>query len=93
LSPSAIRLDILVELIRGECFRSAPDAHLSLMTPIVSDNTQTTHQALLLMASLTRLTPESVLHNVMPVFIFMGSNVFHRDDSYSFKVVQQVGSV
>jgi U3 small nucleolar RNA-associated protein 10 len=26
----------------------------------------------------------------MPVFTFMGSNVFHRDDSYSFKVVQKV---
>jgi len=26
----------------------------------------------------------------MPVFTFMGSNVFHRDDSYSFRVVQKV---
>lgn len=42
------------------------------------------------MASLTRLAPDSVLHNVMPVFTFMGSNVFHRDDSYSFRVVQKV---
>ncbi|KAH7920221.1 hypothetical protein BV22DRAFT_1199044 [Leucogyrophana mollusca] len=55
----------------------------------VSDNPQTFHQALLLMATLARLTPESVLHNIMPVFTFMGSNVFHRDDSYSFKVVQK----
>ncbi|KAG6866337.1 hypothetical protein C0991_005804 [Blastosporella zonata] len=71
LTPSVIRLEILVELIR------------------VSDNPQTFHQALLLMANLTRLAPDSVLHNVMPVFTFMGSNVFHRDDTYSFKVVQQ----
>lgn len=42
------------------------------------------------MADLARLAPESVLYNVMPVFTFMGSNVFHRDDTYSFKVVQQV---
>ncbi|KAJ7079966.1 hypothetical protein B0H15DRAFT_1025307 [Mycena belliarum] len=71
LAPSAIRLDILVELIR------------------VADNPQTFNQALLLMATLARLSPDSVLHNVMPVFTFMGSNVFHRDDSYSFKVVQR----
>ncbi|KAF8064012.1 hypothetical protein FPV67DRAFT_198389 [Lyophyllum atratum] len=71
ISPSIIRLDILVELIR------------------VADNPQTFHQALLLMANLARLAPDSVLHNVMPVFTFMGSNVFHRDDTYSFKVVQQ----
>ncbi|GLB44223.1 putative U3 small nucleolar RNA-associated protein 10 [Lyophyllum shimeji] len=71
LSPSVVRLDILVDLIR------------------VADNPQTFHQALLLVANLARLAPDSVLHNVMPVFTFMGSNVFHRDDSYSFKVVQQ----
>ncbi|OAX34660.1 hypothetical protein K503DRAFT_428951 [Rhizopogon vinicolor AM-OR11-026] len=54
----------------------------------VSENPQTFHQALLLMASLARLTPDSVIHNIMPIFTFMGTNVFHRDDSYSFKVVQ-----
>ncbi|KAJ7270708.1 hypothetical protein B0H12DRAFT_1229192 [Mycena haematopus] len=71
LAPSAIRSDILVDLIR------------------VADNPQTFNQALLLMAKLARLAPDSVLHNVMPVFTFMGANVFHRDDSYSFKVVQK----
>lgn len=54
----------------------------------VTENPQTFNEALLLMASLARFAPESVLHNVMPIFTFMGSNVFHRDDSYSFKVVQ-----
>ncbi|PPR01672.1 hypothetical protein CVT24_001501 [Panaeolus cyanescens] len=71
ISPSIIRLDVLVELIR------------------TSGNPQTFQQALVLIASLARLAPDSVLFNVMPVFTFMGSNVFHRDDSYSFKVVQQ----
>ncbi|KAK7688534.1 hypothetical protein QCA50_008072 [Cerrena zonata] len=68
---TALRLDILVELIR------------------VSENPQTFNQALLLMASLARLAPEAVLLNIMPIFTFMGSNVFHRDDSYSFRVVQK----
>ncbi|KAG2757731.1 hypothetical protein P692DRAFT_20824545 [Suillus brevipes Sb2] len=54
----------------------------------VSENPQTFNQALLLMAGLARLAPDSVLHNIMPIFTFMGTNVFHRDDSYSFKVVQ-----
>jgi U3 small nucleolar RNA-associated protein 10 len=56
----------------------------------VADNPQTFHQALLLMATLAKLAPDSVLHNVMPVFTFMGANVFQRDDSYSFRVVQKV---
>ena len=62
-----------------------------MLTPSpVSGNPETFNQALLLMANLARLAPESALYNVMPVFTFMGSNVFHRDDTYSFKVVQQV---
>ncbi|KAF9807205.1 hypothetical protein IEO21_08320 [Rhodonia placenta] len=54
-----------------------------------AEDPQTFHQALLLMASLARLAPDAVLHNIMPVFTFMGSNVFHRDDAYSFRVVQK----
>lgn len=56
----------------------------------MSENPQTFNQALLLMATLTRLAPDAVVHNVMPVFTFMGSNVFHRDDTYSFRVVEKV---
>jgi U3 small nucleolar RNA-associated protein 10 len=58
---------------------------------LASESPQTFHQALLLIASLARVAPKSVLHNIMPVFTFMGSNVFHRDDNYSFRVVQKVG--
>ena len=58
----------------------------------VSDNPQTFHQALLLVSSLAHLAPEAVLRNVMPIFTFMGSSVLHRDDEYSFKVVQKVST-
>lgn len=57
----------------------------------MSDNPQTFHQALLLISSLAHLAPEAVLRNVMPIFTFMGSSILHRDDEYSFKVVQKVG--
>ena len=93
LSPSAVRLDILVELIRGK-FTPPPVNCVTrpdyFFTTVVADNPQTFHQALLLVANLARLAPDSVLRNVMPIFTFMGSNVFHRDDTYSFRVVQQV---
>ncbi|KAI0830231.1 hypothetical protein BC628DRAFT_1357002 [Trametes gibbosa] len=54
-----------------------------------SENPQSFHQASLLMASLALIAPDAVLYNVMPIFTFMGSNVFHRDDTYSFRVVQK----
>ncbi|KAG9005674.1 snoRNA-binding rRNA-processing protein utp10 [Tulasnella sp. JGI-2019a] len=54
-----------------------------------ADNPQTSQQALLVISNAAKMSPEIVLHHVMPIFTFMGSNVFHRDDSYSFRVVQK----
>ncbi|KAG0256973.1 HEAT repeat-containing protein 1 [Actinomortierella ambigua] len=55
----------------------------------VTGNPQTHNQALLLMAAMAGLYPEKVLHNIMPVFTFMGANVLRQDDNYSFHVIQQ----
>lgn len=52
-------------------------------------NSQTHNQALLLMATIASIYPESVLHNIMAVFTFMGANVLRQDDSYSFQVIRQ----
>ncbi|TIB99805.1 hypothetical protein E3Q18_01415 [Wallemia mellicola] len=55
----------------------------------VSKNPQTFQQALLLISALAKLAPDNVLHNVMPIFTFMGANILQRDDSFSFNVVQK----
>ncbi|ORX53545.1 hypothetical protein DM01DRAFT_1322487 [Hesseltinella vesiculosa] len=55
----------------------------------VTGNPQTHNQALLLMATIASVFPERVLHNIMPVFTFMGANVMRLDDNYSFQVIQQ----
>ncbi|KAI8619287.1 hypothetical protein BC830DRAFT_1104805 [Chytriomyces sp. MP71] len=55
----------------------------------VSENPQTHNEALLLMAELAEVYPNTVLLNVIPIFTFMGANVLRRDDDYSFHVIQQ----
>ncbi|KAJ3017747.1 HEAT repeat-containing protein 1 [Thoreauomyces humboldtii] len=55
----------------------------------VTDNPQTHNAALLLMAAIATVYPESVLLNIMPVFTFMGANVLRQDDNFSFHVIQQ----
>lgn len=57
-----------------------------------SSNPRTSQRALLVASELARLVPESVLHNVMPIFTFMGSSDLQRDDAYSFGVVEQTVS-
>src|ERR1700761_1152788 len=66
--------------------------HLDILVDLIrgGQNPQLFHRSLLLFASVARFAPSAVLHNVMPIFTFMGSDVLHRDDSYSFRVVQKV---
>ena len=43
----------------------------------------------MVISELARFIPEAVLHNVMPIFTFMGASDFQRDDAYSFSVVEK----
>jgi hypothetical protein len=70
----------------------------SIRTDLIVDCVRTTespqvqNSALLLVAGLAIVTPELVLHSVMPIFTFMGSNVLRKDDEYSAHVIDQVCS-
>ncbi|KAJ1977295.1 snoRNA-binding rRNA-processing protein utp10 [Dimargaris xerosporica] len=52
-------------------------------------NPQTQRLTLQLLAAISSLYPERVLHNVMPVFTFMGVSVLRQDDAYTFRVIAQ----
>ncbi|WVN90881.1 uncharacterized protein L203_106124 [Cryptococcus depauperatus CBS 7841] len=58
-----------------------------------SNNPRTSERALLVAAELARLIPDAVLHNVMPIFTFMGASDFQRDDAYTFSVVEKTVSI
>ncbi|XP_039991801.1 HEAT repeat-containing protein 1 [Xiphias gladius] len=54
-----------------------------------SDMPQTHHHALLLLGTVAAIFPEKVLHNIMPIFTFMGANIMRLDDAYSFRVIDK----
>ncbi|MED6241182.1 HEAT repeat-containing protein 1 [Ataeniobius toweri] len=54
-----------------------------------SDMPQTHHHALLLLAATAAIFPDKVLHNIMPIFTFMGANILRLDDAYSFRVIEK----
>ncbi|PYH46923.1 snoRNA-binding rRNA-processing protein UTP10 [Aspergillus saccharolyticus JOP 1030-1] len=54
-----------------------------------TDSPQVQNAALLLVAGLSIIAPELVLHSVMPIFTFMGSSVLRKDDDYSVSVIDQ----
>ncbi|CAL8284634.1 unnamed protein product [Merluccius merluccius] len=55
----------------------------------VSAMPQTHHHALLLLGAVASIFPEKVLHNIMPIFTFMGASIMRLDDSYSFQVISK----
>lgn len=68
-------------------------AHIGLEVIVkvirASTNPRTSQRALLVASELARLIPDAVLHNVMPIFTFMGSSDLQRDDAFSFGVVEK----
>ncbi|KAE8601347.1 hypothetical protein XENTR_v10013645 [Xenopus tropicalis] len=54
-----------------------------------SEMPQTHHHALLLLGAAAGIFPDKVLHNIMPIFTFMGASVMRLDDNYSFEVISK----
>ena len=87
-------------LLVANALQSSPDARLDrseIRPDVIIDcirtttNPQVQHIALLLISSLASLAPDMILHSVMPVFTYMGTNVLRQSDKYSAFVVRQVG--
>lgn len=55
-----------------------------------SQNPQTHHHALLVLAHLAQVIPAQVLHHIMAIFTFMGSSVLRHDDSYSYQIIAKI---
>ena len=46
-------------------------------------------QGYLLLSQAARLMPDRTIHNIMPIFTFMGTSIVRNDDGYSFQVILQ----
>ncbi|XP_029708721.1 HEAT repeat-containing protein 1 homolog [Aedes albopictus] len=55
-----------------------------------TQNPQTHHHALLLLAHVAHLVPDQVLHNMMEIFTFMGSSIVRHDDVYSIQIISKI---
>ncbi|KAL4973598.1 U3 small nucleolar RNA-associated protein 10 [Aspergillus desertorum] len=68
---------------------SAVRADLVVDCVRTTESPQVQNTALLLVAGLSVIAPELILHSVMPIFTFMGSSVLRKDDDYSVSVIDQ----
>ena len=54
-----------------------------------ADNPQVQNSALLVLASLSTIVPDKMVHNVMPIFTFIGNNMLSKDDEHSINVINE----
>lgn len=54
-----------------------------------SQSPQVQNKLLLVIGSLAALSPETVLHSVMPIFTFMGAHVIRQDNEFTASVVEK----
>uniref|UniRef100_A0A1Y1MKS6 HEAT repeat-containing protein 1 n=1 Tax=Photinus pyralis TaxID=7054 RepID=A0A1Y1MKS6_PHOPY len=66
------------------------DMQLVVQCIRASQNPQTHHHALLLLAEIASLIPKQVLHHIIAIFTFMGSSVLRHDDEYSFQIITKI---
>lgn len=55
----------------------------------LSNSPQVQNRLLLVIAELASLSPEIILHSVMPIFTFMGAHTIRQDDEFSSSALQQ----
>lgn len=73
-------------------YQSAVRADLLIDCIRHSASPQVQNSALLLIANLASWVPELILHNLMPIFTFIGSTLLRQQDDYSAQVVDKVRS-
>jgi U3 small nucleolar RNA-associated protein 10 len=71
-------------------YQSAVRADLLIDCIRHSTSPQVQNSALLLIANLASWVPDLILHNLMPIFTFIGSTLLRQQDDYSAQVVDKV---
>ena len=77
MSPDKLDISMIRADVLVECIRT-------------TNHTQVRNKALLLIVTLAEVAPHLILHNVMPIFTYMGATVLRQDDEYSSYLVQQI---
>ena len=94
--PKQMVLSCLLSIVRGLKSTSARvTADMFRVDTLIacvrtSTNPQVHNRSLLLLSALAEIVPDLILNHVMPIFAFMGANVFRQDDEYSAHVIDRV---
>lgn len=85
-------LSSILHLTKNSVAIQQAHQHVDLIAQCIrtSQNPQTHHHALLVLVELFKVADlQSALHNIMPIFTFMGTSVLRQDDAYSIQIISK----
>ncbi|XP_077285744.1 HEAT repeat containing 1 homolog l(2)k09022 [Arctopsyche grandis] len=71
-------------------FKNIVDIELVILCIRGTQNPQTHHHALMLLAQIASMSPNQVLQYMMAIFTFIGSSILRQDDAYSFQIITKI---
>ncbi|KAF5281536.1 hypothetical protein FQA39_LY05071 [Lamprigera yunnana] len=92
--PKQLLLSTIFHCCQKISNEEVPESSINLQLVVqcirASQNPQTHHHALLLLAKIASIFPKQVLHHIIAIFTFMGSSVLRHDDEYSFQIITKI---
>ena len=92
MHPHIARAHSSQETLHGKVEPAAVRTELLVDCVRSSSSQQVQNSALLLVAKLSNIAPDLVLHNIMPIFTFVAPTVLQHDDDFSIFVMDEVRS-
>ncbi len=83
LTPQQFNIELLMQILqtKRECSPS-DDPHI--------DNLNVQEHVLLLLSEIASVFPDKVLEHVLIMFVFVGTRLARKDDSYSFQIINKI---
>lgn len=80
-----------IESMKGSGISGLQNVRADIVVSAIRNTSspQLQNKLLLVISALASLSPETVLHSVMPIFTFMGAHSIRQDDSFTTQVVEK----
>ncbi|CCK68610.1 snoRNA-binding rRNA-processing protein UTP10 KNAG_0B01640 [Huiozyma naganishii CBS 8797] len=81
----------IIESLKKEGCDSLKNIRSDILVSAIrnSPSPQLQNKLLLVVGALASLSPETILHSIMPIFTFMGAHSIRQDDAFTIRVVEK----
>ena len=87
LSPAHFNIELLMQILHTKHSNDEDELRFNQAT---IDNLNVQEYVLLLLSEIATVFPDKVLEHVLIMFVFVGTKLARKDDSYSFQIIKKI---